>query len=108
MGVGRWVDWLGGMWKGAPCTHMHMHACMHTPTCMLNMINMGASMSVAICNFYICIHVCVCMHMCVHVCRDTPHAHRCLQTSPTHLSPPQSYREPKSPKFNIFELNKIF
>ena len=59
-----------GMWGGVQCMYtcmcMHMHACMHT--CMLNMINMDASMSVAICNFYTCIHVhsSMCMH--VHGC----------------------------------------
>ena len=37
------------------CAHMHMHVCTHT--CMLNMINMDASMSVAICNFYTCVTV---------------------------------------------------
>ena len=50
---------------------MHTQACTHTSTCMLNMINMDASMLVAICNFYTCIHVHVCMcmdaHACVHV-----------------------------------------
>ena len=56
-------------------THMHTHAC----TFMLNMLimlNMDASMSVAICNFYTCIHVhmYVCMH--VHV-GGHPHAPRC-------------------------------
>ena len=75
-----------GVWEGVPCTHtctwMHTHA----RTCMLNMLNMDASMSAAICNFYKCIHVhmCVCMH--VHACAcvgghllmppdapDTPH-----------------------------------
>ena len=50
-------------------THAHecMHVCTHTLTCMLNMINMSASMLAAICNFYICIHVCVCMYV------GTPH-----------------------------------
>ena len=44
--------------------HMHAH------TCMLNMLNMDVSMSVAICNFYTCINVCVCMrmHACACVC----------------------------------------
>ena len=106
LGVGRWVDWVGGgCWYVEGCTmhtHAHacMHVCMHTLTCMLNMINMGASMLVAICNFYTCIHVCVCMHMCVHICRDIPHAQGCLQPPPKHLPPPQSCRESKTPKFN--------
>ena len=56
---------------------------MHTHTCMLNMINMDASMLAAICNFYTCVgmHVCVYACMCVHVVTppmppdapDTPH-----------------------------------
>ena len=52
------------------CTYTHVHAHTHTCTCMLNMINMDASMSVAICNFYTCIHVhvCVCMHARACVC----------------------------------------
>ena len=54
--------------------HAHMHA--HTPTCMLNMINMDASMLVAICNFYTCTHVCAYMCTCVGtppMSPDTPH-----------------------------------
>ena len=46
---------------GAPHAIMHMHAC----TCMFNMINMDASMRVAICNFYTC--ACVHVHACTHV-----------------------------------------
>ena len=84
-----------GVWEGVLCKHTctctHMHACMHTCTCMLNMLNMDASMPAAICNFYTCIHVHVCMHV------WTP---PCPQTLPTHLSPPQSHREPKTAKFN--------
>ena len=49
-------------------TCMHAHTYTHTPTYMLNMINMDASMSAAICNFYTCIHVCACMYMHAHVC----------------------------------------
>ena len=60
------------------------------------MINMDASMSAAICNFYTCIKVCVHVRACACV-GDTPHAPRC---PPTHLPPPQSRREPKTPKFN--------
>ena len=62
--------WMGvgvgmGVWRDVPC----MHTCTrtHARTCMLNMLNMlnmDASMSPAICNFYTCINVCVCM--CVH------------------------------------------
>ena len=54
-----------GVWGGVPC----MHECMHACTCMLNMLNMDASMLAAICNS---IHVCVCMCMHAHACGDTP------------------------------------
>ena len=36
------------------------------------------------------------MHVQVHVCGDTPYP----PDAPTHLPPPQSYRELKTPKFN--------
>ena len=39
---------------------------------MLIMLNMNASMSAAICNFYTCIHVCMCMCVHVRVWGDTP------------------------------------
>ena len=45
--------WVGvGIWS-VPCKHTCacIHACTHTCTCMLNMINMDASMEVAICNY---------------------------------------------------------
>ena len=47
-----------------------MHVCMHTHkrTCMLNMLNMDASMSAAICNFYTCINVRVCVCVYMHAC----------------------------------------
>ena len=80
-GGGRWVDGVGvgmGVWGGCLMNarmhaHAHAHAHMHAYTCMLNMLNMlnmDASMSVAICNFYICINVrvCVCMHARVGAC----------------------------------------
>ena len=106
--LGGWqMGGWGGGWYGCvgrcpmhACMHTHAHAHTHTRTCMLNMLNMlnmDASMSAAICNFYTCINVRVCMCVCVCVCGDTPHAPRC---PPTHLPPPQSRREPKTPKFN--------
>ena len=107
LGGGRWVHGGGSghrcVWGCPMHACMHAHARTHARTCMLNMLNMlnmDASMSVAICNFYTCINVrvCVCMH--VHACAcvwDTPYAPRC---PPIHLSPPQSCREPETPKFN--------
>ena len=106
--LGGW--WMGGWgWRLAwvcggrshACTHPHSH--MHICTCMLNMLNMDASMSAAICNFYTCINVCVCMRMHVRVCGDTP---PCPQMPSTHLPPPQSRREPKTPKFNKSWTNR--
>ena len=56
---------MDGSWGGYGCVDgCPMHVC----TCMLNMLNMDASMSVAICHFYTCIHVSVGMCMHVHVC----------------------------------------
>ena len=58
--------WMGvgvgmGVCGGVPCTYACTRMCTHTRTCMLNMLNMDASMLAAICNS---IHVCVCV--CVH------------------------------------------
>ena len=104
--VPPWGDsgWVDGGWYGCVGGVPWPHACMcmhtHTCTCMLNMINMDASMSVAICNFYTCIcvrvHACACM--CMHVV--TPPCPQMSPDTPTHLPPPQSHREPKTPKFN--------
>ena len=104
-GGGRWVDGDGGRYGcvgGVPCMHACTHMCMHTRTCMLNMLNMDASMLVAICNS---INVCVCMCVCVGT---PPHAPRYPQTPPppTHLPPPQSRREPKTPNFNNSWTNR--
>ena len=64
MGVGVGMS----VWGGVPCMHartrMHAHAC----TCMLNMLNMDASMLVAICNsIHVCVRVRACACVCVHV-----------------------------------------
>ena len=104
----RWVWVCGGV--SHACTHAHictfMHARMHMHVKHVNMINMDASMSVAICNFYTCINVCVCMCVHAHACAcggTPPHAPR---FHPTHLPPPQSCREPKTPKFNKSWTNR--
>ena len=87
-----------------------MHACMHTHahTCMLNMLNMDASMSVAICNFYTCIHVCVCVCacMCIHVGTplmppDVP------RHAPTHLPLSRAAGSPKQQNSISPELIEI-
>ena len=97
-GGSRWVDRGGGghgCVGGVPCMHTYAHAGMHACTCMLNMLNMDGSMSVAICNLYTCINVHVCMCVCVHACvwGHPP-------CPPPTCPPPQSCREPKTPKFN--------
>ena len=73
--------WGGGRWVGGDrygCVggcpmhvrmHTHVHARTRARKCMLNMLNMDASMLAAICNS---IHVCVCVCVCVHACGDTP------------------------------------
>ena len=76
--------WVGGgaIWWGHPprtCARAHVrthaHARAHTHACMLNMINMAASMVAAICNFLTCLSTCfdrvrVCTCMCT--CLGTP------------------------------------
>ena len=104
-----WMGW-GQVWVcgGCPmhiCMHTHVHARTHACTCMLNMLNMDASMLAAICNS---IHVCVsmCMHACA--CGDTP---PCPQIPPD--TPPPTCPLPRaagSPKHQIsitLELIKI-
>ena len=73
--LGGWQmdGWGWGVWVcgGISHAHTHAHACKHACTCMLNMLimlNMDASMSVVICNFYTCIHVHMCVCVCVHAC----------------------------------------
>ena len=95
---GRWVDRVGvgmGVWE---CP-MHICMCMYAHTCMLNMINMDASMLAAICNFYTCIHVDVCA--CTCACVGTPPCPRY-----PHLPPRKSHREPKTPKFSMSWTNR--
>ena len=94
-----------GVWGAVPCTHACtcMHACMHMHVKhVVNIINMDASMLVAICNFYTCIHVHGCMYMHVYMCGDTPHA----PDTPHPPAPPQSHRESKTPKFNNSQTNR--
>ena len=71
-GWGWGLAWVcGGMSHAYMHTHTHTHAC----TCMLNMLNMlnmDASMSAAICNFYRCINVRVCVRACACVWGHPP------------------------------------
>ena len=82
--------------------HTHAHARTHACICMLNMLNMlnmDASMSAVICNFYTCINVrvCMCVHVCVYVCGDTP-------MPPD--APPRASGSPKHQKFNKSLTNR--
>ena len=114
LGGGRWVDGGGGRYGcvgGCPMhvrMHTHMHACTHTRTCMLNMLNMDASMLAAICNS---IHVCVCICVCARTCAcmwghppmpaDTP------DTPPPTCPLPRAAGSPKHQISIILELIKI-
>ena len=114
LGGGRWVDGgrgrYGCVW-GCPMhvrMHMHVHACTHARTCMLNMLNMDASMLAAICNS---IHVCVCVCVHVHACACVWGHPPCPQIPPD--TPPPTRPLPRaagSPKHQIsitLELIKI-
>ena len=104
--------WMGagvgmGVWGGVPCMYARTrtHTRTHARTCMLNMLNMDASMLAAICNS---IHVCVCVCVRVRACGDTP---PCPQIPPD--TPPPTCPLPRaagSPKHQIsitLELIKI-
>ena len=91
---------------GAPPTHVRTHTCMqaHTRTCAHTCMHVehdkhgrlhGGGHLQFPNMFILAFRACACIHMHVHMSRDTPHAPRC---PPTHLLPPQSRREPKSPK----------
>ena len=86
--MGGWQWWWIWVYEGCPlhtCMHMHVehdkHGCLHV----------GGHL-----------HVCVCVHMHVRARGDTPMP----PDAPTHLPPPQSHREPKTPKFNKSLTNR--
>ena len=93
--------WVGWDWVGAPptpvCMCTHTCACTCTHTCMHikhdkhGCLHGGGHLQFP--NMFILVlHACACMRPCLGT---PPIAPRCL---PTHLPPPQSPREPKSPK----------
>ena len=111
--------WMGagvgmGVWGGVPCMYARtrMHKRTHARTCMLNMLNMDASMLAAICNsIHVCVCVCVraraCACMCVHV-GTPPHAPRYPQTPPPPTCPlPRAAGSPKHQISITLELIKI-
>ena len=109
--------WMGvgvgmGVWRCVPCmyacTCMCTHACTHARTCMLNMLNMDASMLVAICNS---IHVCVCMYVHAHACACMWGHPAMLPDTPRHPQPtcplPRAAGSPKHQNSITLELIKI-
>ena len=110
-GGGRWVDGGGGRYEcvgGCPMhvrTHTHAHACTHARTCMLNMLNMDASMLAAICNS---IHVCVCVCVRARACGDTPPCPQIPPDTPPPTCPlPRAAGSPKHPISITLELIEI-
>ena len=100
--------WMGvgvsmGVWgMSHSCIHAHTCTRMHAHTYMLNMLNMlnrclhvGGHLQFLYMYKCACVHVCACPYMCV--CVGTPPM---PPDAPHHLPPPQSRREPKTPKFN--------
>ena len=80
------------------CMHAHIHVHTHTHTHIHVKHDKHGCLHVGGHLQFLYMYTCVCMHAhaCVHVWRH-PHAPR---HPPTHLPPPQSCREPKTPKFN--------
>ena len=102
VGLGWGWMWVCG---GAPCTmhhaHTSTHACTHTHVKhdKHGCLHFGGHLQFLYMYTCVCM-MCVCMHVHVHVCRDTPMPPDASRHPPTHLPPPQSHREPKTPKFN--------
>ena len=102
-GGGRWVDGGGGRYGCVggvsctyACTHMHARMHMHVKHAKHGCLHAGGHSQFYTC---VCVRVCACACVCVHVGTppmppDTP------RHPPTHLPPPQSRREPKTPNFN--------
>ena len=97
-----------GLGEGIPHARAHMHTCAHTHACMLNMINMAASMVAAICNFLTClslsfvrVRVCTCMCMYLETSPMPPDA-------PQPICPlPRAAGSPNHQKFISPELIEI-
>ena len=101
--------WMGvgvgmGVW-GMSYACMHTHACAHTHTHMHvkhdqhGCLHVGGHLQFLYMYTCACMCVCVCTCMCMHV--GTPcNGPRCPRHPSTHLPPPQSRRDPKTPNFN--------
>ena len=91
MGAWGWgLVWVCGGMSHA-CTHARTH--MHVKHAKHGCLHVGGHLQ------FLYMYKCAC----VHVHGNTPHAPRC---PPTHLPPPQSHREPKTPKFNKSWTNR--
>ena len=115
--VGGWGGGGHGCVGGVTCTHAHtcmqththMHARTHARTCMLNMINMDASMLAAICNFYTCVYVRVHASTCMCMCVVTPPPPRSPPDTPPPTCPlPRATGSPKHQNSISLELIEIF
>ena len=99
--------WMGvgigmGVWgMSHACIHTHTHARTHA---RMHMHVKHAKHGCLHAGGHLQFHSCVCVYVCA--CGDTPHAPRYPQTPPTHLPPPQSRREPKTPNFNNSWTNR--
>ena len=74
------------------CTHAHMH--MHVEHDKHGCLHVGGHLQ------FLYMYTCACVHVCT--CGDTPMP----PDTHTHLLPPQSCREPKTPKFNKSWTNR--
>ena len=95
MGVGVGMS----VWEGDPCmyacTHTYAHMHMHVKHAKHGCLHVGGHLQFLYMYKCVCVHVHACTCMCV--CAGTPPI---PPDAPTHLPPPQSRKEPKTPKFN--------
>ena len=73
------------------CTHAHTHMHMHVKHDKHGCLHVGGHLQ------FLYMYTCGCVHVHVCMCVGTP---PCPQITSTHLPPPQSCREPKTPKSN--------
>ena len=93
--------WMGvgvgmGVWGGVLCTYARTRMHMHVKHAKHGCLHAGGHLQFYTC---VCVHVCACACMCMHV-GTPPMPPDTLRHCPTHLPPPQSRREPKTPNFN--------
>ena len=106
MGVGVGMSVWGGVPCMYACTRTRTHARTHARTCMLNMLNMDASMLAAICNsIHVCVCVCVHVRACACVCVHTPPCPQIPPDTPPPTCPlPRAAGSPKHPISITLEL----